>query len=56
MNLTVTFNFPDGTEVNDLEARCDTIADIADAIAGLVMKNDLGDYSSLVITAVPDAE
>lgn len=54
MHLTVTFNFPDGTEVNDVETHCAAGSSISDAIDRLVELHGLSGYSSLVIVVVPE--
>lgn len=54
MKLSVTFNFPDGEEIHDLEAECENANRIPDALAQLVLEHDAQGYSSVVIVAAPD--
>lgn len=53
MDLTVTINFPDGREIDDVEIECAGLADVPRALERLLFRNRAEDFSSLVIVAVP---
>lgn len=55
MHLTITVNFPDGTEHNDIELYCADLAAMPSVIGGKLLSLGYVTYSSLVIVAVPTA-
>lgn len=55
MDLTITVNFPDGTEHHDIETTCADFSDMPSAVSKVLLEHQYVTYSSLVIVAVPTA-
>jgi hypothetical protein len=54
LKLTITINFADGREINDIEAGCSDYSQLPAAIDAVLTLKDAHDHSSLVVVIVPD--